>query len=97
MERATRDEVCAQLSSVQDQLQQREQERQSERTESQRLRLRLEECERELQRLNEEGNRREALIHSLETDNKEQVCDYLLLPVHVKLAAVLQVLVKTPQ
>ena len=87
MERATRDEVNSQLSAAQDQLRQTQQRRQSESREREGLRARVEECEGELKRVREEGRRAEevcrqretelgrvqALLHSLETDNREQV------------------------
>ena len=87
MERATRDEVNSQLSAAQDQLHQTQQRRQSESREREGLRARAEECEGELERVREEGRRAEevcrqretelgrvqALLHSLETDNREQV------------------------
>ena len=50
MERATKDEMVAWLSEVQGQLEESEEARGADAAERRRLRQRLEECERELER-----------------------------------------------
>jgi chromosome segregation ATPase len=83
LERATKDEMVARLSEVQGQLEESEEARGADAAERRRLRQRLEECERELERgrraeeargeKEAELGRMQALLQSLEVDNREQV------------------------
>ena len=84
MERATKNEVCTQLSEVQSQLRQSEEARQADKAQIRQLRERMGERERELVRVREEGRKAEesgrdretelrAHLQALETDSREQV------------------------
>ena len=83
LERGTKDEMVAQLCEVQSQLQDSEEERGAEAAERRQLHVRLEEAQRELERgrrAEEVGQQREveldrvqAILQSLEADNREQV------------------------
>ena len=83
LERTTKDEVIAQLSEVQSQLQQSEKARQTEAVEKRQMKVKLVDCQRELERVRraeETSGEREAeldrvqtLLQSLEADNREQV------------------------
>ena len=83
MERATKDEMVGRLSEVQGQLEESQEARGADAAERRRLRQRLEECERELERGRRAGEARgerdaelgrvQALLQSLEADNREQV------------------------
>ena len=83
LERTTKDEVTAQLSEVQSQLQQSEKARQTEAVEKRQMKVKLVDCQRELERVmraeetsgerEAELDRVQALLQSLEADNREQV------------------------
>ena len=77
MERATKDEIVGQLSEVQGQLEESQEARGADAAER---RQRLEESERELERERRAGENKgvelgrvQALLQSLEADNREQV------------------------
>ncbi|CAI7993242.1 hypothetical protein GBAR_LOCUS1227, partial [Geodia barretti] len=82
VERATKDEMVGRLSEVQGQLEESQEARGADAAERRRLRQRLEECERELERGRRAGEARgerdaelgrvQALLQSLEADNREQ-------------------------
>ena len=91
--RATLEAVSCRAAQLERELrQQTEGTRHAHQAEGGRLRLRLEDCERELERLTGEGRRTEevgrereaelgrvqALLQSLETDNREQVQLYIV-------------------
>ena len=80
MERATKDEMVGRLSEVQGQLEESQEARGADAAERRQLRQRLEESERELERGRREEEAKEAklgrvqaLLQSLEADNREQV------------------------
>ena len=80
MERATKDEIVGRLSEVQGQLEESQEARGADTAERRRLRQRLEESERELERGRRAGENKgvelgrvQALLQSLEADNREQV------------------------
>ena len=87
LERATKDEMYAQISAVQSQLQQEQEARLADNSERVQLRQRLVDIEQELEQAKDIGTRAEglcgereaelgrvqALLQALESDNKEQV------------------------